>query len=490
MRDKEITVTDKGDKIHFSYFGWFDRSTGETTSCSGNFEPARYWTGLEEFVRTGKTKITGQRGTLELKKKGPDSQRTRVSLMNGGGSTSSIDILYDDFSARDLLPGNSVNRFNIGNNATNCIVGIGEGLETKVNLIVGANSEDQVPNELEKMRQASDLGVHTIIDLSMARLDKALWQIGQEEYSHIAFGKVAPILVALENNGEVTPGKLLDEIKWSVEGGIDYMTLNVVPTHRKDIMVANDRAFPTTSRQGGVLLNYMLKNGVDNPYEEIMDEMIAMFKENNVTIHIGSTFRPSGVSEAYDTAHKWELKEQLEMYQRFREAGVNAIVEPMSHQPLADIGKGFQELREEFGGYIPFQMLGPIVTEVNYDSDQYASAIGAAEAARYNVGKVTTIPPREHVGFPTLSDSIEGMKATLTAVHAGDMARLPYLIELDKAITHGRGEAKSCNPDSKVEGCNKCLSLCPLLVKATYDTQPGIAAPGWFNDEEYSPQNA
>ena len=25
---------------------------------------------------------------------------------------------------------------------------------------------------------------------------------------------------------------------------------------------------------------HMLKNGVDNPYEEIMDEMIAMFKEN------------------------------------------------------------------------------------------------------------------------------------------------------------------------------------------------------------------
>jgi thiamine biosynthesis protein ThiC len=85
-------------------------------------------------------------------------------------------------------------------------------------------------------------------------------------------------------------------------------------------------------------------------------------------------------------------------------------------------------------------------------------------AAMHNVGKITTIPPREHVGFPTLQDTIEGIKATMTSVHAGDMCRLPYLMEQDRRITEQRGIRKSCNAEADAKGCNKCLELCPLRV--------------------------
>jgi thiamine biosynthesis protein ThiC len=83
----------------------------------------------------------------------------------------------------------------------------------------------------------------------------------------------------------------------------------------------------------------------------------------------------------------------------------------------------------------------------------------------HNVGKITTIPPREHKGFPTLRDTIEGIKATVTSVHAGDMCRLPELMEADRQIADRRKAANSCNPDSKVSGCDKCSKLCPLLIK-------------------------
>ncbi|MEA2036260.1 MAG: phosphomethylpyrimidine synthase ThiC [Nanoarchaeota archaeon] len=353
----------------------------------------------------------------------------------------------------------------IGNKAQ---IKVGEGLETKINLIVGANSDEQVELEKRKIDEAAKLGVHTIIDLSITRLKEALWQYGKEHYPEIAFGKVAPILVAVENNGDVTPKKLWEEIEWSVRSGVDYMTLNLIPLKLNELEVAEDRAFPTTSRQGGVLLNYMMRHNVDNPYGPILDDILALFREYNVTMHIGSTFRPSGVTEAYDKAHKWELQQQMKMFKRVDDHGVQAIVEPMSHQPLKDIGPGIDKLREEHGEYVPFQMLGPIVTEVNQDCDQYAAASGAAIAAMYNVGKITTIPPREHVGFPSIQDTIEGIKATLTSVHAGDMGRLPYLAEQDRNITEERGKRKSCNSDSKEQACNKCLDLCPLLVKASY----------------------
>lgn len=181
-------------------------------------------------------------------------------------------------------------------------------------------------------------------------------------------------------------------------------------------------------------------------------------------MHIGSTFRPTSIVEAYDKAHKWELKKQMEMFKMVDRAGVQAIVEPITHQPLKDIGPGIEKLRKKYGEYVPFQMLGPITTEVNFNCDQYAAAAGAAMGAMYNVGKITTIPPREHVGFPSLQDTLEGIKASLTSVHAGDLCRLPHLVEQDRKIAQKRGEVRSCNPNSIKKGCNKCMQLCPLLI--------------------------
>ena len=341
---------------------------------------------------------------------------------------------------------------------------VGEGLTTKVNLIVGANNKHSVDLEKKKIKAGAELGVHTIIDLSIARINPPLWQYGKENFPQIAFGKVVPILVAKEHQGDVVPADLWAEIEWSVKAGVDYMTLNLIPEKLSDFDFAHSRSFSTTSRQGGILLNYMIKNKVDNPYYPILDDILALFKEYNVTMHIGSTFRPAGITEAYDQVHLWELQKQMEMFKRVNEAGVQAIVEPMSHQPLCDIGPGILSLRKKFGEYVPFQMLGPITPEVNFNSDQYASAPGAAEAARYNVGKITTIPPHEHVGFPSLQDTIEGIKAALTGIHAGDLCRLPKLKEIDRKILDQRGKALSCNPNSATPGCNKCLEFCPLLL--------------------------
>ena len=341
---------------------------------------------------------------------------------------------------------------------------MGDGLTTKVNLIVGANSDKDVEFERQKIELAARLGVHTIIDLSIVRLDPPLWKWGQERAPSVAFGKVCPILVAADLNGDVPPRALWKEILTSVEAGVDYMTLNLVPRTLEEFQVARERSFATTSRQGGVLLRYMLKHRCENPYYPIMDDMLALFREHNVTIHIGSTFRPTGIDEAYDAAHSWELDRQMELFRIFDEAGVQAIVEPFSHQPLSDLGPGIEKLRRAYGEYVPFQMLGPIVTEKNFDCDQYAAACGAAMAAMHNVGKVTTIPPGEHLRFPTLRDTVEGIKATLTSVHAGDLCRIPELMEEDRLITRARGRAQSCNGESSEPGCNKCGELCPLLI--------------------------
>jgi len=355
-------------------------------------------------------------------------------------------------------------KITISNIQSQCKIEVGKMLTTKINVIIGANTPDQVQLERKKICAAVSLGVHTVIDLSTVRLSPPLWLWGREHFPQVAFGKVAPILVAVENDGVVSPEKLWQEIEWSVLAGVDFMTLNLIPMQLKEFDVVAERAYPTTSRQGGVLLKYMLKHRAVNPYFPILSSILDIFREYNVTLHVGSTFRPSGITEAFDRAHRWELNRQMEMFQLVNEAGVQAIVEPISHQPLNDIGPCIDTLREDFGEYVPFQMLGPIVTEVNFNCDHYASAPGAAFAAIHNVGKVTTIPPREHVGFPDLHDTVAGIKATVTSVHAGDLCRLPELKLHDQRIQVKRERRRSCNPYSKQGGCNKCLELCPLMI--------------------------
>ena len=77
-------------------------------------------------------------------------------------------------------------RIIIGNRLSKARVKVGQGLETKINLIIGANNNDQVELEKKKIEEAAKFSVHTIIDLSIARIDPPLWAYGREHYPEIA----------------------------------------------------------------------------------------------------------------------------------------------------------------------------------------------------------------------------------------------------------------------------------------------------------------
>jgi len=303
----------------------------------------------------------------------------------------------------------------------------------------------------------------------MVRLQHPFWKYVKEKYPHIGVGMNPPYLPLVENRGIISPDVLFREIVNFVKGGGDFMTMNFVPQTLAELKkYIKTRKIPITSRQGGLLADYMERYHVDNPYHTILSNLLPILREYNVTVNIGSTFRPAGIAEAYDEAHRWEIRRQMKMHKLFDEAGVQSIVEIMSHQPLHQIGSGILKIRKEYGGYVPFQFLGPIVTDIGGEYDYITSAIGAAEASRYNVGKVTVIPAREHAGFPTLTDIKKGIIAAKIAVHAGDLTRISSLIQEDKLILNLRAENKSCDPFSKSKGCDKCGPYCPLIIIDKY----------------------
>lgn len=356
----------------------------------------------------------------------------------------------------------------IGNKIGSARIAVGKGLTTKINFIVGTNSKNKisVKNEKRKIDLAAEFCIDTITDLSTVRLDIPLWKYVKEKYPWISVGINPPYLPYIENKHKITPKKLFHEIENFIKNGGDFMTMNFIPRTLYDLESRiNKRGIPITSRQGGMLAEYMIKNRKDNPYYEILDELLLLLKKYEITVNIGSTFRPAGIIDANDMLHNWETKKQMEIYDLFEKHNIKSLVEIMSHQLLSQIGKGILTIRKKYGEYVPFQFLGPIVTDIaSGQYDYIASTIGAAEASRYNVGKVTVIPAREHTGFPTIRDIKLGIIATKIAVHAGDISRIPNLKKEDAKILKLRTINKSCNPFLKIKGCNKCGTYCPLIL--------------------------
>lgn len=360
-------------------------------------------------------------------------------------------------------------RIEIGNNIRSCCVSVGAGESTKINLIVGTNDsdEDAIQTEMRKVALGVELGVHTITDLSRVRLDYPIWRRTVDTYPRIAVGMNPPNLVFRENGGSVPPRALLREIVRYVDAGGDFMTMNLFPRSLRELQACMSTRpdVAITSRQGGFLARHMLDTGSDNPYWDILPELMPLFRERRITVNIGATFRPIGVAQAFDAAHKQELTAQIEIFRAFEAAGVQSVVETMSHQPLSEIGSCIRTVRDQVGAYVPMQLLGPVVTDIGGgEFDHLAGAIGAAEAARHNAGKVTVIPSNEHVRYPTFEDVRLGIKATLLAVQAGDLSRRPELMAHESAVLYERVQRRSCNPESAIAGCDKCGRDCPLIL--------------------------
>jgi len=75
----------------------------------------------------------------------------------------------------------------IGNKLGKTKIEIAKSLSTKMNFIIGANSnrKKDINLEVKKINLAAKLDVNTITDLSMVRLKNPLWRYVKEKYPHI-----------------------------------------------------------------------------------------------------------------------------------------------------------------------------------------------------------------------------------------------------------------------------------------------------------------
>ncbi|MFQ5862755.1 MAG: phosphomethylpyrimidine synthase ThiC [Candidatus Brocadiales bacterium] len=370
------------------------------------------------------------------------------------------------------------------------VLGIGQGLRTKVNANIGTSQDyHRVEEELDKLRAAEKAGADAVMDLSTGGSLREVRQRVMEE-STITVGSV-PIYEAMVDASTsshpikaMKAGDMLDAVRRHCEDGVDFVTVHCGATKGVlKLLSEGQRVCGVVSRGGVFLVEWMATHNKENPLYENFGELLDMAKEYDVTLSLGDAMRPGALADAFDRVQVYELNVLAELCQRAWEKGVQVIIEGPGHVPMNQITSQVQ-LQKELCRGAPFYVLGPIVTDVAPGYDHITSAIGGAIAAAAGADFLCYVTPSEHLSLPRVQDVWDGVMAARIAAHAADIAKgIKPAWEWDKTMSQMRrkrdwkGQFATCIDRERAESfratrptsdndnvCSMCGHFCVFKV--------------------------
>ncbi|MCX7682536.1 MAG: phosphomethylpyrimidine synthase ThiC [Anaerolineae bacterium] len=364
-------------------------------------------------------------------------------------------------------------------------IGIGKGLRTKVNANIGTSKGmSSVEEEIEKLEGAVSAGAHTVMDLSTGDDAPEVLEAVLER-SQVPVGTVplyfAAVRCRLQGRRVVDMSK--DEMFEAVElhgrMGVDFVTVHTGLTRNAlRHLTSQGRTTDIVSRGGSILAAWMMHNDRENPFAEDFDRLLEIARRWDMTLSLGDGLRPGSGADATDRAQIAELLELGRQVKMCREAKVQAMVEGPGHVPLGQIRTNV-ELQKRLCQGAPFYVLGPLVTDAAPGMDHLVGAIGGTEAAAAGADFLCYVTPKEHLGFPSLGDVVEGVRASLVAAHVGDLEKgIRSALNRDRMISEARSAmdweaqrewaltpwAFDQDPRRSSEGCAMCGPLCAMRM--------------------------
>ena len=325
------------------------------------------------------------------------------------------------------------------------VIGIGQGLKTKVNVNIGTSTLYQnLEEEISKAKVAVRYGADTIMDLSDGG-DIGMIREKLLEAAPITFGTV-PIYQAYVHGVEkfkdplsITSDDFLNAFEENVKDGVDYTTIHSGITkelaHR---ILEVKRHAGIVSKGGTITAAWMLKYDQENPYNEYFDYMCEIARKYDVTFSLGDALRPGSILDSHDELQVSEMINVSRLAKKAREKDVQVMIEGPGHVPLNEVAANVR-LAKSLIGNVPYYVLGPLVTDVAAGYDHIASAIGAAVSAAEGVDLLCYLTPAEHLGLPNAEEVKEGLIAYRIAAHAGDLVKIrEKAIKWDREITEAR----------------------------------------------------
>lgn len=320
--------------------------------------------------------------------------------------------------------------------------GIGSMLKTKINVNLGTSRDCvDLDAEMEKVRDAVDMGAEAIMDLSsFGDTQKFRRKLTAECPAILGTVPIYDAVVYYNKPlPQITADEWIDIVRMHAQDGVDFLTIHCgVNKATGERFLKNKRMMNLVSRGGSLIFAWMMATGNENPFYERYDEVLDICAEYDVTISLGDACRPGCIEDGTDISQIEELVTLGELTRRAWEKNVQIMVEGPGHMPLNQIAANMQIQKTICKG-APFYVLGPIVTDVAPGYDHITAAIGGAIAAASGAAFLCYVTPAEHLRLPTPEDVREGIIASKIAAHAADVAKgIPDAVRWDHEMAVAR----------------------------------------------------
>ncbi|MEM4827521.1 MAG: phosphomethylpyrimidine synthase ThiC [Desulfurococcaceae archaeon] len=425
-----------------------------------------------------------------------------MGLITEASSSSSVDVLMEiaklenvDYESlrRRVAQGKVVVPRNLSKRKAK-LVGVGEGLTTKVNVNVGTSGV-YVDHELEfqKVKVSVEHGADTIMDLSTGGdLDEIRRRL-IEASEGTPFGTVPTYQAWIYgvrrygNVASIPEDWFLEVVERHLRDGVDFMTIHAAITRDLALKAVNSqRIMPIVSRGGSMIAAWMIETGKENPYYSQWMHLLELFREYDAVISLGDALRPGATADAHDELQISELIVNSRLAKDAVQRGVQVMIEGPGHMTMDKVVADVKLMKSLSGG-IPYYVLGPLVTDIAAGYDHIASAIGAAIAAAAGADLICYLTPAEHLGLPDVEQVKEGLIAAKIAAHAGDLVKLgrkvalrDIEISIARAKLNWNGQIKYTLDPKKatkirsqfggaaLKSCTMCGQYCVFLLLDKY----------------------
>jgi phosphomethylpyrimidine synthase len=279
------------------------------------------------------------------------------------------------------------------------ICGIGEGLRTKVNASIGTSSDIvNIPEEIEKAKQAELAGADTLMELSTGGDFTEIRRqvIANTTLSCGCVPLYQAFIEAARKDGAVIHMKEDDLFRITAEQaklGSNFMAIHTGINRETVKRLKNQgRHGGLVSRGGAFMTAWMLHNEKENPLYTEFDYLLEIMKEHEVTLSFGNGMRAGAVHDATDRAGLQELLINAELADKAHNENVQVIVEGPGHIPIDEIEANVKVMKR-VTKQKPFYMLGPLVTDIAPGYDDRVAAIGAAISSSCGADFICYVTP-------------------------------------------------------------------------------------------------
>ncbi len=333
-----------------------------------------------------------------------------------------VEFIMRGVAAGKLVIPRNLRRENVG------VIGIGEGLSTKINANVGSSPDYvNLDEEAEKAKVAIKYGADTIMDLSIGDdIDKIRQHILRAINAPVGTVPIYQAWTKAASQGDVmnvSSDDIFNAIRRQAEDGVDFVTVHCGITRVAiEALRRSGRLIDVVSRGGSFLAAWIIHNEQENPLYAEFDYLLELAREFDLTLSLGDGMRPGCLADASDVVQFQELLTLGELVKRAWARDVQVIVEGPGHLPLDHIEANVR-LEKVICKGAPFYVLGPVVTDIAPGYDHWVGAIGGALAAWAGADFLCYLTPAEHLCLPSVEDVKEGVIATKIAAHVADLAK-------------------------------------------------------------------